>query len=133
MRIALTGNEAMAMAMKQARPDVFAAYPITPTTDILGSMSKYIAEDELDCELVTPESEHSVASILFGASAAGARCFTCTASQGLALMHEVLHIISGARLPIVIGSSSRSLSSPINVHGDHQDFMDMRDASFIQI
>lgn len=133
MRIALTGNEAMAIAMKQARPDVFCGYPITPTTDILNTFAKYIANGEVDCEFVTPESEHSVASVCFGASVAGARVFTCTASQGLALMHEVLHIISGARLPIVIASSSRSLSSPINVHGDQQDFMDMRDTSFIQI
>ncbi|MCX6811828.1 MAG: pyruvate ferredoxin oxidoreductase [Candidatus Berkelbacteria bacterium] len=132
-RLALTGNEAMAYAMKQSKPDVFCGYPITPTTDILVTLAKYIANGELDCEFVTAESEHSVASILYGASSAGARCFTCTASQGLALMHEVLHIISGARLPIIIGSSSRSLSSPINVHGDHADFMDMRDTSFIQI
>lgn len=133
MKLALTGNEAMAVAMKQAKPDVFIGYPITPASDILSTIAKYIASGELDCEFVTAESEHSVASALFGASAAGARAFTCTASQGLALMHEVLHIISGARLPIVIASSSRALSSPINVHGDHQDFMDMRDASFIQI
>lgn len=133
MRLALTGNEAMAYAMKQVKPDVFCAYPITPTTDILSAMAKHIADGSLDCEFVPAESEHSVASICFGAAAAGARAFTCTSSQGLALMHEILHIISGARLPIVIGSSSRSLSSPINVHGDHQDFMDMRDASFIQI
>lgn len=132
-KIALTGNEAMAYAMKQAQPDVFCAYPITPTTDILTVMAKYIADDSLDCEFVPAESEHSVGSIIFGAAAAGARTFTCTASQGLALMHEVLHIISGARLPIIIASSSRSLSSPLNVHGDQADFMDMRDTSFIQI
>lgn len=123
----------MATAMKQAKPDVFAGYPISPVSEILVAMAGYIIRGELDCELVTPESEHSVASICFGAAAAGARTFTCTASQGLALMHEVLHIISGARLPIVIASSSRALSSPINVHGDQSDFMDMRDASFIQI
>lgn len=132
-RLALTGNEAMAYAIKQARPDVFCGYPITPTTDILVSIAKYVANGEINCRFVTAESEHSVASVLYGAAAAGARCFTCTASQGLALMHEVLHIISGARLPIIIASSSRSLSSPINVHGDHADFMDMRDTSFIQI
>jgi pyruvate ferredoxin oxidoreductase alpha subunit len=132
-KVALTGNEAMATAMRQARPDVFAAYPISPVSEILVAIAGYIAKGELDCELVTPESEHSVASICFGAAAAGARTFTCTASQGLALMHEVLHIISGARLPIVIASSGRALSSPINVHGDQSDFMDMRDASFIQI
>jgi pyruvate ferredoxin oxidoreductase alpha subunit len=132
-RLALTGNEAMAYAIKQARPQVFVGYPITPASDILSLVGKYVANGEIDCEFVTAESEHSVASVLFGAAAAGARAFTCTASQGLALMHEVLHIISGARLPIIIASSSRSLSSPINVHGDHQDFLDMRDASFIQI
>jgi len=132
-RLALTGNESMAYAMRQAKPDVFVGYPITPASDILTTVAKYVADGRMGCELVTAESEHSVASALFGASAAGARCFTATSSQGLALMHEVLHIISGARLPVVIGSSSRSLSSPLNVHGDHQDFMDMRDASFIQI
>ncbi|MBU2595252.1 pyruvate ferredoxin oxidoreductase [Patescibacteria group bacterium] len=132
-RVALTGNEAMALAMRQAKPDVFIGYPITPASDILSAIAKYVANGEMEAEFMTPESEHSVASALFGASSAGARSFTCTASQGLALMHEVLHIISGARLPIVISSSSRSLSSPINVHGDHADFMDMRDASFIQI
>lgn len=132
-KIALTGNEAMATAMRQAKPDVFAGYPISPVSDLLVIMAEYIAKGELKAAFVTPESEHSVASICFGAAAAGARTFTCTASQGLALMHEVLHIISGARLPIVIASSSRALSSPINVHGDQSDFMDMRDASFIQI
>lgn len=132
-KVALTGNEAMATAMRQARPDVFAGYPISPVSEILVAMAGYVAKGELNCEFITPESEHSVASVCFGAAAAGARTFTCTASQGLALMHEVLHIISGARLPILIASSGRALSSPINVHGDQSDFMDMRDASFIQI
>lgn len=132
-RIALTGNEAMALAMKQTLPDVFVAYPITPTSDIISVFSKFVADGEVETEFEAPESEHSVASILFGSSSAGARSFTCTSSQGLELMHEILHIIAGARLPVVIASGSRALSSPINVHGDQSDFMGLRGTSLIQI
>jgi len=133
MQQALTGNEAMALAMKQSNPDVVTGFPITPVSDILQIFSKYISDGKSDAEFVPAESEHSVASICFGASAAGARAFTCSASQGLELMHEILHIISGTRLPVVVASSSRALSGPINVHGDHSDFMGMRGTSWIQL
>lgn len=133
MKQALTGNEAMTLAMKQTKPDVVTGFPITPVSDILQIFSKYIADGESKAEFVPAESEHSVASILFGSSASGARSFTCTSSQGLELMHEILHIISGTRLPVVIASSSRALSGPINVHGDHSDFFALRGTSWIQL
>ncbi len=131
--LAKTGNEAMAYAMKQINPDVVAAYPITPATEIVQIFSNYVADGEVDTEFVAVESEHSALSACVGASIAGARVMTSTSSQGLALMHEILYIAAGNRLPIVIALVNRTLSAPINIHCDHSDTMGSREAGWIQL
>jgi pyruvate ferredoxin oxidoreductase alpha subunit len=131
--VAKTGNEAMAEAMRQINPDVVAAYPITPATEVVQIFSSFVADGRVDTEFVPAESEHSALSACVGASAAGGRVMTSTASQGLALMHEVLFIAAGLRLPIVICEVNRSLSGPINIHCDHSDTMASRDSGWIQI
>ena len=133
MIVARTGNEAMAEAMRQINPDVVAAYPITPATEIVQLFSKFVHDGLVDTEFVPVESEHSACSACVGASASGARVMTSTASQGLALMHEILFIAAGLRLPITICLVNRSLSSPINIHCDHSDTMASRDAGWLQI
>jgi pyruvate ferredoxin oxidoreductase alpha subunit len=133
MIVARTGNEAMAEAMRQINPDVVAAYPITPATEVVQLFSKYVHDGLVDTEFVPVESEHSACSACVGASAAGARVMTSTASQGLALMHEILFIAAGLRLPIVICLVNRSLSSPINIHCDHSDTLASRDSGWLQI
>jgi len=133
MIVARTGNEAMAEAMRQINPDVVAAYPITPATEVVQLFSKFVNDGLVDTEFVPVESEHSACSACVGASAAGARVMTSTASQGLALMHEILFIAAGLRLPIVICLVNRSLSSPINIHCDHSDTLASRDAGWLQI
>ncbi len=133
MIVARTGNEAMAEAMRQINPDVVAAYPITPATEVVQLFSKFVNDGLVDTEFVPVESEHSACSACVGASASGARVMTSTASQGLALMHEILFIAAGLRLPIVICLVNRSLSSPINIHCDHSDTMASRDAGWLQI
>ena len=130
---ALTGNEAMAEAMRQVNPDVVAAYPITPATEIVQLFASFVADGCVDTEFVTVESEHSAIAACIGASAAGARVMTSTSSQGLALMHEILYIAAGLRAPIVICEVNRTLSSPINIHCDHSDTMGSREAGWIQI
>ncbi|MBI5643203.1 MAG: pyruvate ferredoxin oxidoreductase [Deltaproteobacteria bacterium] len=129
----LTGNSAVAYAMKQINPDVCAAYPITPSTAIIEDFSGYVADGAVDTELITVESEHSAMSACIGAAAAGARVMTATSSQGLALMWEMLYIASGMRLPIVLANVNRALSAPINIHCDHSDSMGARDAGWVQI
>ena len=131
--VAKTGNEAMAEAMRQINPDVLAAYPITPATEVVQIFSGFVADGRVDTEFVPAESEHSALSACVGAAAAGGRVMTSTASQGLALMHEVLFIAAGLRLPIVICEVNRSLSGPINIHCDHSDTMAARDSGWIQI
>ena len=133
MIVARTGNEAMAEAMRQINPDVVAAYPITPATEMVQLFSKFVHDGLVDTEFVPVESEHSACSACVGASASGARVMTSTASQGLALMHEILFIAAGLRLPITICLVNRSLSSPINIHCDHSDTMASRDAGWLQI
>lgn len=132
-QVGLTGNSAVAYAMKQINPDVCAAYPITPSTQVVEDFSSYVADGAVDTELVTVESEHSAMSACIGASAAGARVMTATSSQGLALMWEMLYIASGMRLPVVIANVNRALSAPINIHCDHSDSMGARDAGWIQL
>ncbi|MHB1004300.1 MAG: pyruvate ferredoxin oxidoreductase [Chloroflexota bacterium] len=132
-RIAVTGNAAVAHAMKQINPHVVAAYPITPQTDIVEDFSQFVADGLVTTEFVPVESEHSALSTCVGASAAGARVMTATSSQGLALMHEVLYIAAGMRLPIVMPVVNRALSAPVNIHCDHGDSMGSRDAGWIQI
>ena len=132
-RVALTGNEAVSLAMKQINPDVVAAYPITPQTDIVQYFSTFVADGEVDTEFVTVESEHSAMSATVGAASAGARAMTATSSNGLALMWEIVYITSSMRLPIVMPVVNRALSGPINIHCDHSDSMGARDSGWIQI
>lgn len=130
---ALTGNEAVAQAMRQIDPDVVAAYPITPATEIVQIFSSFVSNGQVHTEFVAVESEHSAMSATIGASAAGSRAMTGTSSQGLALMWEMLYIAAGLRLPIVMPVTNRALSAPINIHCDHSDTMGARDAGWIHI
>ncbi len=133
VRIGFSGDEAIAYAVKQCDVDVVAAYPITPQTIIVEKFSEYVYNGEVQTEFVCVESEHSAMSACIGASLTGARVFTATASQGLALMHEMLYIASSLRCPIIMGVVNRALSAPINIHGDHSDMMGSRDCGWIQI
>ena len=128
--VATTGNLVVAEAMRQCKPDVVAAYPITPQTTIVEEYAKFVAQGRTHTEYVTVESEHSAMSACVGASAAGARVMTATGSQGLALMWEELYIASGMRLPIVLVNANRALAAPINIHCDHSDVMGARDAGW---
>ncbi len=130
---ALSGGQAVAVAMKQINPDLVAAYPITPQTPIIETFAQFVADGKVDTELIDVESEHSALSAVVGASAAGGRAMTATSSQGLALMAEIVYIASGSRLPIVMAISNRALSAPINIHCDHSDSMFLRDAGWIQM
>ena len=129
----LSGNEAVAFAMKQINPDVVPVYPITPSTEIPQYFSSFVANGTVDTEFVAVESEHSAMSAAIGASAAGARVMSATSSQGLSLMYEMLYIASGMRLPIVLTCVNRAVSAPINIHNDHSDSMGARDCGFIQL
>ena len=131
--LALSGDEAVAYAVKQSDVDVVAAYPITPQTIIVERFSEYVHNGEVDTEFVCVESEHSALTACLAASAMGARTFTASASAGLALMHEILYVTSGCRAPVVMAIVNRALSAPINIHCDHADSMVERDASWIQI
>jgi pyruvate ferredoxin oxidoreductase alpha subunit len=133
MKKVLTGAQAASIAMKQINPDVVAAFPITPQTDIMMNFSKYVANGQVSTEFVLVESEHSAMSAVVGASAGGVRAMTATSSAGLALMFEVLGVASGSRLPIVMNVVNRALSAPINIHCDHSDSMDCRDIGWIQL
>lgn len=128
----MKANEAAAWAAKLAKPKVIAAFPITPSTLVPEKISEFVANGELDAEFVKVESEHSAISACVGASAAGVRTFTATASQGLALMHEILFIAAGMRLPIVIAIGNRALSAPINIWNDWQDTISERDTGWLQ-
>ncbi len=131
--LALSGDEAVAYAVKQSDVDVVSAYPITPQTIIVERFSEYVHNGEVDTEFVCVESEHSALSMCLTASATGARVFTASGSAGLALMHEILYVTSGARAPVVMAITNRALSGPINIHCDHSDSMVERDAGWIQI
>lgn len=131
--MAVNGDTAIAYAWKQVNPDVVAAYPITPQTIIVEAFSDYVADGEVDTEYVCAESEHSAMTLCIGASAAGARCATATASAGLALMWEMLFVTSSMRTPIVMAVANRALSGPINIHCDHSDSMGARDSGWVQI
>jgi pyruvate ferredoxin oxidoreductase alpha subunit len=133
MKDRLSGNEAVAIAMKQINPDVMAAFPITPSTEIPQYFSKYVANGQVDTEFVPVESEHSAMSACIGSQAAGARTITATSSNGLALMWEELYIASSCRLPITLAVVNRALSGPMNINADHSDSMGARDAGWIQI
>lgn len=131
--VARTGNEAMAEAMRQINPDVCAAYPITPATEIMQIFSSFVADGLVKTNLIAVESEHSAMSACMGSAASGARTMTATSSQGLALMHEVLYIAAALRLPIILAEVNRALSGPINIHCDHSDTMGERDSGWLQI
>jgi pyruvate ferredoxin oxidoreductase alpha subunit len=131
--VAVTGNEAVANALRQVNPDVCAAYPITPQTELMQRFASFVSNGQVKTELILVESEHSAMSACVGASAAGGRVVTATSSQGLALMWEILFIASGLRLPIVMPVVNRSLSAPLNIHCDHSDAMGARDAGWIQL
>ncbi|MGC8953867.1 MAG: pyruvate ferredoxin oxidoreductase [Desulfurococcus sp.] len=131
MKKALTGNYAVSYAVKLARPDVIAAYPITPQTSIVEKLSEMIENGELDSVMIRVESEHSALAACFGAAVAGARVFTATSSQGLLYMHEVVHWASRARIPMVMAIVSRTINAPWNIWPDHSDFMDQRDAGWV--
>lgn len=133
IRERLSGNEAVAYAIKQINPDVMPAFPITPSTEIPQYVANYIANGEIDTEFIHVESEHSAMSATVGASAAGARVVTATSSCGMALMWEELYVAASNRLPIVLALVNRALSGPININADHSDSMGARDSGWIQI
>ncbi|VVB76396.1 Ketoisovalerate oxidoreductase subunit VorA [Candidatus Tiddalikarchaeum anstoanum] len=129
----LNGAESAAYAMKQINPDVVAAYPITPQTEIMMKFAEFVANKEVGTKMVLVESEHSAMSAVVGASAGGVRAMTASSSAGLAYMFEVLGIASGLRLPIVMNIANRALSGPINIHCDHSDSMNCKDSGWIQL
>jgi len=131
--VAVTGNEAVANALRQINPDVCAAYPITPQTDMMQRFASFVSDGKVKTELILVESEHSAMSACIGSAAAGGRVATATSGPGLALMWEMLFVASGMRLPIVMPVVNRSLSAPLNIHGDHSDAMGARDSGWIQL
>lgn len=131
--VAVTGNEAVANALRQINPDVCAAYPITPQTELMQRFSSFVSDGKVTTELILVESEHSALSACVGAAAAGGRVATATSAQGLALMWEILYITSGFRLPVVMPVVNRALSAPLNIHCDHSDAMGARDSGWIQL
>ena len=133
IRERLSGNEAIATAMRQINPDVFAMFPITPSTEIPQYYAQYVADGRVDTEFITVESEHSSLSACLGAEAAGARAVTATSSAGLSYMHEVLYVAASSRLPVVLAVACRALTGPININHDYSDSMAERDSGFIQI
>jgi pyruvate ferredoxin oxidoreductase alpha subunit len=132
-RVGMEVSIALSDAVKMANADCIAAYPITPQTHIVEHLSQLVADGELDAEFIPVESEHSALSVCAGTSAVGARTFTATSSQGLALMHEILFIVSAMRLPIVMAVANRALSAPLSIWNDHSDVMASRDCGWIQI
>ncbi|NOY62055.1 MAG: pyruvate ferredoxin oxidoreductase [Gammaproteobacteria bacterium] len=133
MKRLLEGSQAVAEAVRLCRPQVVAAYPITPQTHIIERLAQHVADGELKAEFINAESEFGAASIVLGAVVGGARAFTATASQGLLLMTEVLYNIAGLRLPLVMVCANRAVGAPINIFSDHQDSMSVRDAGWIQL
>jgi len=132
-RVGIEVSLALSEAVKMANADVIAAYPITPQTHIVEHLSELVANGELDAEFIPVESEHSAMSTCIGSSAAGARTFTATSSQGLALMHEILFMPPALRLPIVLAVANRAISPPISIWNDHSDIMAERDIGWIQL
>ena len=133
IRERLSGNEAVATAMKKINPDVVAAFPITPSTEIPQYFSTFVANGSVDTEFVAVESEHSAMSACIGAEAAGSRAMTATSANGLSLMWEMIYIASSLRLPIVMNLVNRAVSGPLNIHNDHSDAMGVRDAGWIML
>ncbi|WP_406656025.1 pyruvate synthase subunit PorA [Methanolobus sp. ZRKC2] len=132
--VVVEGSYAVAHSVKVSRPNVISAYPITPQTHIVEDLSQFMADGEIpNCEYINVESEFSALSALVGSSAAGARCYSATTSQGLELMHEVLFNISGMRLPVVMTIANRAVSAPISIWNDQQDAISQRDTGWIQL
>ena len=129
----IEGSHAVAHVVAQCRPHVISAYPITPQTHIVEELADIVGAGQLDAEFVNVESEFSAASVVLGASAAGARAYTATSSQGLLLMSEVIYCIAGMRLPIVMTCANRAISAPLSIWNDQQDSMAVRDAGWIQL
>ena len=133
IRERLSGNEAAAIAMKQINPDVVAAFPITPSTEIPQYFSTFVSNGTVDTEFVAVESEHSAMSACIGAESAGARAMTATSANGLSLMWEMIYIASSLRLPIVMSLVNRAVSGPLNIHNDHSDAMGVRDSGWVML
>lgn len=133
IRERLSGNEAAAIAMKQINPDVVAAFPITPSTEIPQYFSTFVSNGTVDTEFIAVESEHSAMSACIGAQAAGARAMTATSANGLSFMWEMIYIASSLRLPIVMSLVNRAVSGPLNIHNDHSDAMGVRDSGWIML
>ncbi|MFP4250292.1 MAG: pyruvate ferredoxin oxidoreductase [Armatimonadota bacterium] len=132
-RVALEGNEAVAEAMRQINPDVVAAYPITPSTEVVQTFAQFVNDGEVDTNFVAVESEHSAMSACLAAATAGGRVMNATASAGLALMWEILYVVSSMRQPVILTVVNRALSGNINIHCDHSDSMGARDAGWVQL
>ena len=131
VRKVISGNLAAAIGAKLSRPSVVAAYPITPQTTIVEKLAEFVANGDLKAEYIRVESEHSAMSACIGAEACGVRTYTATSSQGLALMHEMLHVAGGSRLPIVMAVVNRSLSTPLSILVEYNDVMPERDSGWI--
>ena len=129
----ISSNQAIAEAVKLAKPQVIPVYPITPQTTISEYLAKFVADGDIDAEYIRVESEHSAISASVGASGAGVRVFTATSSQGLALMHEILFAAAGLRAPIVLADANRALSAPLSIWNDQQDSISQRDAGWLQV
>ncbi len=132
MKEFLEGSMAIAQAIKLCKPGVVSAYPITPQTHIVEELAQIVADGDLNAQFVNVESEHSAASVVLGAVAAGVRAYTATSSQGLFYMAEVLYNIAGMRLPVIMTTAARAISAPINIWNDHQDVVSLRDSGWIQ-
>ncbi len=133
MKNIVEGSQAIAEAVKLCEPKVIAVYPITPQTHIAETLAKMVADGELDAELIRVESEHSAMAACIGAQATGVRAYTATASQGLALMHEMLFVASSMRIPVVMTVVNRAVNSPLNIWNDQQDSFSQRDTGWIQL
>ena len=129
----INGDEAVALGVALARPDVIAAYPITPQTIAVEKLSEYVDTGTLDAEYIQVESEHSALAAVMGASAMGVRTFTATSSQGLLYMCEVLHYVPGSRFPIIMMNANRSVAAPWSIYGDQSDSMAMLNSGWIQV
>jgi pyruvate ferredoxin oxidoreductase alpha subunit len=132
MKRYLEGSWALAEATRLCRPGVVAAYPITPQTHIVEHLAQFVADGELKAQSLNVESEHSAASVVLGSQIAGVRSFTCSSSQGLLLMGEVVFCIAGMRLPVMMVCANRAISAPINIWNDQQDSISLRDAGWLQ-
>ncbi|MDR3564287.1 MAG: pyruvate ferredoxin oxidoreductase [Negativicutes bacterium] len=129
----ISGNDAVSYGVKLCRPQVVAAYPITPQTTVVEKLAEFIENCELDCQYVNVESEHSAMAATMGAALMGCRTFTASSSQGLLYMCEMLHYVSGSRFPIVMMNANRTIAAPWNIYGDHRDSMAMRDSGWLQV